>query len=666
MLRERKILKRPFIHCVLLGETGSGKSSLINKLIGARQNTESLEDCSGRHHMVRVCGSEWEAVDYDDEAHSLFQDDPNIQFLCDQLSYTVGEGLRVPKTASFQSSAPTLKPPLEIVRSALSKNIASASEKNSFTVYITDSGGQPEFQELLPAIFSGLSIFFLCFHLGKDISKNYSSGGGISSFQCHASSTNGHLLRTLATIATFSEANRLSVRPQVFLVGTHQDSVSEEEFSRIDYELQQLIRPTLLYQTGLVQCASENRLIMEFNSSLPMSSAVTQIHSVVECLSVQKDFNCSVPRSWLMLDLILRQSKLPILSFDECFGVAQDCGIDTRDELQEALLFLSERIGSVKYVNHDDIKCAVITDLRYTFEIITNLYHRSPPADAVITKKGIITLDSLQKLLPTEKLNPSMLIRIIESLHLANRIPVEGDSAAEYFIPCSLPWTSLEGAPERQESRNAPLMIHFDCGYIPAGFFGGLVAHLIGNSERSSLDWKLADEQAFRNRIKFWVRLLLETVTLVMHFSDIEVNITSSFSKSHDLSNKSLFIEVRRCLEKCCDAALQKLNFRDTYQYSFGFSCPDIGMEPGSTPHAALVKFHQGQVEKLVCPLTQRVWDAPLQCKLWFGQVRLAVFLIVTCAMYDSTASGGSYAGFCVLCKEGYAVEYLKHNWLCT
>jgi len=61
-----------------------------------------------------------------------------------------------------------------------------------------------------------------------------------------------------------------------------------------------------------------------------------------------------------MLDLILRQSQLCILSFDECYRVANECGIGTHDELEEALQFLSERNGSIKYSESESI---VLTDL---------------------------------------------------------------------------------------------------------------------------------------------------------------------------------------------------------------------------------------------------------------------------------------------------------------
>jgi len=594
----------------------------------------TVEECIVRQLMVRVHDSEWEIVDYDDEIHSLFQDYPNIHF--DQLSCILGKGLKVPKTKNFWTNKTDMKLSSQM-GSAFGKKIVLSSEKNSFTLYITDTGGQPEFQEYLPAFFSGPSIFLLFFRLDKDIREKYSvdpkysSGQGVTGFHYHASSTKDYLLQALTTIASTFQTNCLPVRPQVFFVGTHQELISEEEVSKIDYELQQLIKPILFDKKGLVQFASENRLILEFNSTLGMGSAITRIRSHVKHLSTREDFNCSVPRSWLMLDLILRQSRAqaPILSFNECFEVAKECGIGTHNDLEEALLFLSERIGSVKHQSLGDSESIVLTDLQYIFDKITNLFHYSLPPDALAVNRGIVPLDGLQKYALTEKLHSTTFLRLLESLHLAHSIAVEDDSLPKYFIPCCLSWTSLENASEMhsKESHNLPLMIHFDYGFIPRGFFGGLVACMVGNSVQSSLDWKLKDEQAFQNCIKFCVKSMLETstVTLVTHLSDIEVKIIKSFSKSHNLPDKSLFTEVHRCLEKCCEAVLQSLNLRNTTKYSFGFSCPGIGMKDETRPHAAVIEFHQGQVDKLVCVHTGKIWDAPQECKLWFGQVRLAL-----------------------------------------
>ena len=80
----KKILKRPFLQCVLLGQTGYGKSSLLNTLTGARStlpSTKHAEEYNIEQMVVRVDGLEWEIMDYDDETYLLFEDTSEIEVL---------------------------------------------------------------------------------------------------------------------------------------------------------------------------------------------------------------------------------------------------------------------------------------------------------------------------------------------------------------------------------------------------------------------------------------------------------------------------------------------------------------------------------------------------------------------------------------------------------
>ena len=44
---------------------------------------------------------------------------------------------------------------------------------NPWTLYLTDSGGQPEFQELLPALVVGPCVFFVVLPLNKELNEKY-------------------------------------------------------------------------------------------------------------------------------------------------------------------------------------------------------------------------------------------------------------------------------------------------------------------------------------------------------------------------------------------------------------------------------------------------------------------------------------------------------------
>jgi len=202
--------------------------------------------------------------------------------------------LRVPASVKTKRAS-DLKSPLEIVRSALTKNVSTVSENNCFALHIIDTGGQPEFQEILPAFLSGSPLYFILLRLDKKLSEKYSvdylssRGLKLPKSQFYDFSVKDYVLQTLAIIASASFTKDTSTRTQIVFIGTHRELVSEEQVSRIDCELQQLIKYTLLYREGLVQFASKDRLIMEFNSSLGIDTAISQIHSLIKRLSTQDE-----------------------------------------------------------------------------------------------------------------------------------------------------------------------------------------------------------------------------------------------------------------------------------------------------------------------------------------------------------------------------------------
>jgi len=105
-------------------------------------------------------------------------------------------------------------------------------------VYLTVTGGQPEFQELLPVLVCGPSVFFLVFRLDLELNSRYqveyvnSSGESIVPYES-ALTVQETLLQSLATIASTSitrmvGGERIDIIPRVFFVGTHKDRVSTQ------------------------------------------------------------------------------------------------------------------------------------------------------------------------------------------------------------------------------------------------------------------------------------------------------------------------------------------------------------------------------------------------------------------------------------------------------
>ena len=206
----------------------------------------------------------------------------------------------------------------------------------SCSLYLSDIGGQMEFQELLPLLVSGPSLFFLVFPLHRDLDQlftiEYELPDGQQSEPYQSSLTlKDAILQSLATIAAMGtfvyKGMKVSVplKPKVLLVGTHKDKLDKEtvheKISEIDNDLQQLITSTSHYYDGLVEFASENQLIFTVNNLAEDDSDFSHIRSRVEAIANNRKYQMSIPMHWLVFSLVIRSLHGRVESYDECFKV---------------------------------------------------------------------------------------------------------------------------------------------------------------------------------------------------------------------------------------------------------------------------------------------------------------------------------------------------------
>ena len=115
---------------------------------------------------------------------------------------------------------------------------------NKRTLYLTDSGGQPEFQELLSALVVGPCVFFIVLPLNKDLNSRYEVEYMRPDEQkcmhkyLSSLTVEEDLLRSLGSIASteYKDEDGNQIKPRVMLVATFKDKVSQEEcLAKIDY-----------------------------------------------------------------------------------------------------------------------------------------------------------------------------------------------------------------------------------------------------------------------------------------------------------------------------------------------------------------------------------------------------------------------------------------------
>lgn len=86
----------------------------------------------------------------------------------------------------------------------------------------------------------------------------------------------------------------------------------------------------------------------------------------------------------------------------------------------------------------------------------------------------------------------------------------------------------------------APLMLRYDCGYMPVGVFPVMITNLISQQLPG---WRLIEGGLCKNRVQLYVGSDYDTVTLISHPQYFEFAI--SRSEDFEMSTESLCNQVR-------------------------------------------------------------------------------------------------------------------------
>ena len=104
--------------------------------------------------------------------------------------------------------------------------------ERGFSLYLRDTGGQVEFQEVLPLLIFGPSIFLFIFRLDLPFNEKfeikYRQEDGVYNDYVSSITLEKALLQCLATVDVIKRTDKAGIEtrdPYVFIVGTHKDKL---------------------------------------------------------------------------------------------------------------------------------------------------------------------------------------------------------------------------------------------------------------------------------------------------------------------------------------------------------------------------------------------------------------------------------------------------------
>ena len=539
--------------------------------------------------------------------------------------------------------------PLDILKEALeSKGLEALKQhfQKTWSLYLTNTGGQMEFQEVLPLLVSGPSMFFFTFRLDRDLNEHYSvvyehAKGESYQYTATCTTIEGilHTLASISAMGTFVyqglQRKQVPLRPKVFFIGTHKDQlkpdIADSHIASVDNQLKEIIASAAHYR-DIVEFSSPPQMIFTVNNLSKCDHDFQCIRSAVEQTVTRGEFHMTSPAHWLVFSLALRKTMSQVITYDLCYKIARQCGIESKDELNNALKFIHSKMGLVRYFPYEELTKIVITDPQFLFDKVTELIVDTFVFEKVKWSKkncdGIFSMEEFQQKTDS-KFDSVQFEKLLIHLRIAAPFFDRVDKKKKIFLPCVLTHANKSTDGELPSTPVPSLLIVFVGSYCPKGVPGALITYLMTNEMKSSTHWQLLPNKIFRDQISFIVGPH-DTIIIKTFPTHFEINcIPESKFASERVDNpiEKTCKEVVRVVKTGIQRILEDFNYIE--QFDLTFQCQAHTCKRDHPAQA--IKDDRGCPSTLLCKNTGERFGLPTKSYYWgFGKSEIATIQCLT------------------------------------
>ena len=517
--------------------------------------------------------------------------------------------------------------------------------ESSWSLYLTNTGGQMEFQELLPLLVCGPSAFFVTFPLNKNLMEHYTvqyhhnDADRTEETYTSPSTLMDELLQTLATIDALNLTGHqqdFQLMPKVFLIGTHKDKLPklsvDERIKEIDQQIQEKIRQTSLFHQGsIVFAEGTKQLTFTVNNLAKDDTDFQKIRCALQQTIEKTDqFTIKCPSTWLIFSLVLRakHKSSQVLTFDECFTIAQGCGISDRTELSNALHFIHTRLGLVRYFNIKELNKRVVIDPQILFDKITHLIVKTFTCDNAevnevedFQSRGIFSIKTMERICrkrhnsdsPLPVLPFKWLLKLLSYLRI---IAVFKDKKGDLkcFFPavlCHAPDQLPTSLKNPDLAQHPSLLVAFEGGFCPRGIPGALITYLMTTEMDSGFSWELIPYRVFKNQVCFSIEGCSDII-LKIHPTYLQLYLDPEAEISDNNELQMTLGEVYKCIKQGMTTITKGYKNCD---YFFAYHCTLHDCKKHL--HPAKIIWRNDRPVKLKCKITGKQYNLPSDHSIW-------------------------------------------------
>ena len=562
------------------------------------------------------------------------------------------DGQLTQQEQAASSSAVTIRSHTLIEKSIADSDELPTTLKMDDTVRLItvfDSGGQPEYVMLLPAINSMPTINFLVHDLTKKLEDpvlvRYNQEGQKKYPDYCLNYSNLDMMHLLMCFVTDScdqqhegYPNRISVpeKPYIGFIGTHYDKVRDnpEVLQSVNEQLRCVVKErncqlaVLPPRYGVVHPV-DNTTAGSYMAEDPGVRTIREkVKDVTDDLEVKE-----LPITWMILQLELQDLRdtgnAKYISYEEYKKIAQQSASIVDEKEVKASLWYFHILGIVLYFSNEQLHNYVVIDLPWLFTNLAKIMHLSVKDirfsdlnfEQKFDKQQLLAKKMLRKIqLPDLKQDEiQYCINVLIHLKVISTVAIEQD--VYYYLPCGLPST-MQYNDGCIFLLSEPLLIQFSSGYLPRGFFCSLVVFIL--KERSN-QWK---HQLGSSSVKHYNNVVIfqlpDETFLRLHDKTyyLEVQVRHYKKDASTWYHSEILSIVKDYLEMVCN----QLHF-DSNKLQYGFLCHgsfDVGdhivvLDSIEDPLPSELKCRKTPLHKT------QLGDSH---KIWFAKVNFNVLIV--------------------------------------
>ena len=488
------------IDSVLVGVGGAGKTHALNMIVDRPTLTKRVSTTCTRP-PVRVM------MKIDDKVVEVVGREQYFDIVVDTAKH-VGSSIKLAHSPPKQRRA--IPKYMEKLEEEMHRQLGKGEDepKLLYTLRwnrLTDSGGQPQFLEILPIFIHHISLGIIviklnerldCFPMmefynedGKSVGEPYKS--------CYSQE---HVVRYFLRALASQAGEGKDVK--FLFIGTHKDRMEECDESLKDKNntLRDIVR-SFNMESNVIYNGLD--IIFPINAKTPGDedwAVMKQIrYELVESADVPR---IRIPVRWFAMELALQrfvlETKQAVLLESKCLELVANFHFD-KDGFKAALRYLHQ----VKHIFYyeDGLKGLVVADIQviqnklceavsYNIELRTNPSRHE--ALGFVWKKfcerGILHSSCLKKFpdgFVEGVFSPRELLQLFRSLCIVSEL-----GSNEYLMPCVLETEEMPCCNPEPETQSVPPMVVEFPGGPMLGLFCGLVCYLMNTA-----NWKLAERR---------------------------------------------------------------------------------------------------------------------------------------------------------------------------